>query len=256
MYKQQPILTKENCNLQLSTFINFFVHSLQNILKFETDNKHSEETDKKKTDKPLKKAAKRVKSSKRAGKDDEFVQKCAEKEIVKDSLVGNTEDKKMQNVAEKASKKNNLTYQEKQVDSDDDQTRQEEETTIAETVKKDIVKKRKGGKKKPEKPLMRKAKSDTPHEKVGKGDKSTQQSGEKELLSESFAEKGSEKTSEKPQEEGKAFEKSPTIFEREKKAKDIVDMREAGKKKPERPLIKKAKRDASHEQGGIDDKSA
>jgi len=52
------------------------------------------------------------------------------------------------------------------------------------------VEKRKGGKKKPKKPLTRKAKSNTSQEKAGKGDKSTQQSGEKELLSESFAEKG------------------------------------------------------------------
>ncbi|KAJ8423852.1 hypothetical protein Cgig2_024098 [Carnegiea gigantea] len=68
--------------------------------------KHCEETDKKKkTNKTLRKKAKRVKYFEEVGKDDEFVQKCAEKEKVKESLVGKMEEKKMENVVEKASSK-------------------------------------------------------------------------------------------------------------------------------------------------------
>ncbi|KAJ8421092.1 hypothetical protein Cgig2_025555 [Carnegiea gigantea] len=73
----------------------------------ESDKKHSEEPDeKKKTNKPLRKKAKRVvKYSGGVGKDDESVQKFAEKQTVKDSLVRKIEEKKMQNIAKKASSK-------------------------------------------------------------------------------------------------------------------------------------------------------
>ena len=72
----------------------------------ETDKKRSEETNnKKKTNKPLRKKAKRVKSSEGAGKGDEPVQKYVDEEIVKESLVGKADEKKMLNITEKASSK-------------------------------------------------------------------------------------------------------------------------------------------------------
>jgi len=71
-------------------------HFRKSEKQIKTDKKHSEETNNKnKTDKPPRKKARRVKSSKGVGKGDEPIQKCTEEEIVKESLVGKVEEKKM-----------------------------------------------------------------------------------------------------------------------------------------------------------------
>ncbi|KAJ8439957.1 hypothetical protein Cgig2_013584 [Carnegiea gigantea] len=103
---------------------------------------------------------------------------------------------------------------------------------------KDIVQKRKATKKKSKKPLTKKEKRHKSHEEVGKGGKSTQKSGEKEVLNESLQRKGRlqvrmkdlRKLLRSPKRKGKLLPKPPTKLEK----KELTEKAEKERRRSQR----------------------